>query len=689
MQEPLGNAKWAQNAGCEGHHSIGGEGFFFGYPIDPSTGEYSHKTALCGWPPGHFLTVAPTRAGKGVSLIIPNLLCYRGSAIVIDPKGELAWITAPRRRDLGQRIRIIDPWGQVNQLYGSKVGVIEETARFNPLSVLKPGSDDFVDNLAYLADALIITESSRDPHWDNSARELVAGIMAYVVENPAFAPSASLVLVRKLLMRPNSELERMIRRAIEEFPDSIAALKLGQFENPEKTTGIASVISTARTQTAFLDSRELAKGIEVSDFSFDDFREGGRRTTVYLVIPPHKLGTYARWLRLMVSIAIGTVQKGPLNESEKAEMAIRDERDGPIIAPGLESDEEREFKKKQRELKQKQWDAQWAAIGNSIIPDLAKKAGGKTTALDLSHLNVPPGPVGKYRLEPLKKLPPELREPTLLQRAIRWFGSEARGKREARKREAYFKKLELKYGANWNKLVAPKPLIFGGIVFDPANMKPPTAKEMAAREIQWAKAKAKAEALERGEGLPVLLLLDEFGTIGKLAAVSTAFGLAAGVGAGITMWAFVQDLNQLKRFYPDEWETFVGNVKAMLCFGLMDQFTLEYVSKMLGTRTVRHKTTSKTTSTSTKIREKTMEDIVGQMFGEEPVLEEAAGSSTSENTAEHVVAQPLLSPDEIRKMHPQKCIVIRHGDPVLCWRVDYYSDKTFSAWTRPDPKYAK
>jgi type IV secretory pathway TraG/TraD family ATPase VirD4 len=77
------------------------------------------------------------------------------------------------------------------------------------------------------------------------------------------------------------------------------------------------------------------------------------------------------------------------------------------------------------------------------------------------------------------------------------------------------------------------------------------------------------------------------------------------------------------------------------------------------------------------------------MFGEEPVLEQPAGTSTSENTSEHVVAQPLMSPDEIRKMHPQKCIVIRHGDPVLCWRVDYYSDKTFSAWTRPDPKYAK
>src|SRR5271166_5979410 len=45
----------------------------------------------------HVLTIAGSRAGKGVSLIIPNLLFYPGSALVIDPKGENARITAGRR----------------------------------------------------------------------------------------------------------------------------------------------------------------------------------------------------------------------------------------------------------------------------------------------------------------------------------------------------------------------------------------------------------------------------------------------------------------------------------------------------------------------------------------------------------------------------------------------------------------
>ena len=48
---------------------------------------------LIGWKDDrHMLTIAGSRAGKGVSLIIPNLLTYEGSALVIDPKGENAYI---------------------------------------------------------------------------------------------------------------------------------------------------------------------------------------------------------------------------------------------------------------------------------------------------------------------------------------------------------------------------------------------------------------------------------------------------------------------------------------------------------------------------------------------------------------------------------------------------------------------
>ena len=54
----------------------------------------------------HVLLVSGTRGGKGTGVIIPNLCLWPGSAIVIDPKGENATVTA-RRRGEGS-----DPVGQ-------------------------------------------------------------------------------------------------------------------------------------------------------------------------------------------------------------------------------------------------------------------------------------------------------------------------------------------------------------------------------------------------------------------------------------------------------------------------------------------------------------------------------------------------------------------------------------------------
>ena len=74
---------------------------------------------LIGWRDDrHLMTIAGSRAGKGVSLIVPNLIFYPGSALVIDPKGENARITAGRRGKgtkaggpgLGHNVHVLDPF---------------------------------------------------------------------------------------------------------------------------------------------------------------------------------------------------------------------------------------------------------------------------------------------------------------------------------------------------------------------------------------------------------------------------------------------------------------------------------------------------------------------------------------------------------------------------------------------------
>ena len=58
-------------------------------------------------------------------------------------------------------------------------------------------------------------------------------------------------------------------------------------------------------------------------------------------------------------------------------------------------------------------------------------------------------------------------------------------------------------------------------------------------------------------------------------------------GHGQQFWIFVQDLNQLRYWYKDAWETFVSNTGVVQAFGgSPDMFTAEYLSKQTGQQTI-------------------------------------------------------------------------------------------------------
>ena len=83
----LGSAQWHFDSFPPSKEQAFQSGVGFGDVYDGGNGYVGLPTKR------HFLTVAATRSGKGTSLIIPNLLHYAGSVIVIDPKGENAWDT--------------------------------------------------------------------------------------------------------------------------------------------------------------------------------------------------------------------------------------------------------------------------------------------------------------------------------------------------------------------------------------------------------------------------------------------------------------------------------------------------------------------------------------------------------------------------------------------------------------------
>jgi type IV secretion system protein VirD4 len=301
----MGSAAWNTYPGDDAKYLAAKCNLLLGRPVLPDSLEPVYGK-LHFRRPGHMLSVAATGTGKGVSLIIPNLLSYRGSMLVIDPKGENAWVTAKWRREgLGNKVYIVDPWGEVNKAYGALASEQETVARFNPLSSLDPKAANYVDDVTYFGAAMVVTsENAKEPHWDESAKELIAGLIAYVIEKEDIGPrDKTLKTVRDLLVLGEAALRAVCEHAASFGSKSVAARKLGRFTKDSSEVG--GVIATARTQTKFLDSEILAQNMDMSDFSFDELAKGP--TTVYLVLPATLLADYGRWLRLMVSMAIRAV----------------------------------------------------------------------------------------------------------------------------------------------------------------------------------------------------------------------------------------------------------------------------------------------------------------------------------------------------------------------------------------------
>jgi type IV secretion system protein VirD4 len=247
--------------------------------------------------PQHLITIAPTRSGKGVGAIIPNLLTADRSVLCVDPKGENARVTAAARRRFGP-VYVLDPFG----VSGA------QAAAFNPLDGLHEHSPDLAEDAALLADALVYDPpgQSGDAHWSEEAKALIAGVILYVVchEPPG---RRNLTVVRELLTTAPDAFAAMLSAmqtstCAEGLVARAANRHLGKTDREA-----AGVLSSAQRHTHFLDSRRMGAVLDRSDFRFEDLKD--RVCTVFLVLPPDRLGTHSRWLRLLVAQAIGALAR--------------------------------------------------------------------------------------------------------------------------------------------------------------------------------------------------------------------------------------------------------------------------------------------------------------------------------------------------------------------------------------------
>ncbi len=303
----FGSAMWASLKELFAAGAIATSGFRLGHVIDETGNEL--PVSYVG--DRHMLTTAPNRSGKGTTAIIPNLLTYEGSVVVIDPKGENAMITAKRRLDMGQEVYVVDPWGITGL----------ESACFNPLDWLKAGDVEIGDNAMILVDAIIMAMAQNDKFWDEESKALLIGATILVAIDPAYKGKRHLGTVRDLLLLDGEELKKLFKAMLQSPNAIVRSTGARCLQKEEKL--LANVLASVQAQTHFLDSPHIRESLSRSDFKFEDLKS--KPSSIYLVLPSDRLNSHGRWLRLLIQQALTVNARNIEQKPDKSVLFILDE----------------------------------------------------------------------------------------------------------------------------------------------------------------------------------------------------------------------------------------------------------------------------------------------------------------------------------------------------------------------------
>lgn len=275
----------------------------------------------------HIITIAGSRGGKGRSCLVPNLglLPATTSLFCVDPKGDLARITAPfRAKVLRQNVGVLDPFG----VCGPDVEPLRVSV--NAIEILERSDrNTFVPNAKLIADSIIVSGDFKDRHWDTTAQQILAGLCAHVATHERYSGHRNLITVwhlaseltasdpnhpqkywLELEMLANDAAGGMIRNAARQFYDRTG----GEF---------SSVLSNLRKHLDWIGIECMADCLQGNSVDLRDFKRGS--LALYASLPAMRMSDLSGWLRLLVQLTLAAHEEEPTVDPTRQTVLMLDE----------------------------------------------------------------------------------------------------------------------------------------------------------------------------------------------------------------------------------------------------------------------------------------------------------------------------------------------------------------------------
>jgi type IV secretion system protein VirD4 len=265
----------------------------------------------------HVIMTAPTRTGKTTGVAIPVLLTYGHSIVAMDLKGELYQLTSGWRARQGQKIRVFAPYDETGR-----------THRFNPFQTVSGDPRVRISEIQTIGAILYPDDPNKDPFWTNQSRTAFFAFTSYLFEHwdHQVRRLVNLNAPRGLLPDPNTHLQFPSFERIYKLSAGVGGkdtkaliqdiLKEGNddFISEATRTAFSGLASLAeQTFSSVIGSMQeplqqflspiLAAATNASDFDVSTLRK--EPTTIYVVIPPAKLGESSKLLNIFFSTVVG------------------------------------------------------------------------------------------------------------------------------------------------------------------------------------------------------------------------------------------------------------------------------------------------------------------------------------------------------------------------------------------------
>ena len=145
--------------------------------------------------------------------------------------------------------------------------------------------------------------------------------------------------------------------------------------------------------------------------------------------------------------------------------------------------------------------------------------------------------------------------------------------------------------------------------------------------------------------VPTYFILDEFANIGQIPDFDKKISTSR--SRGISFSVILQNLDQLEAVYEKSYETIMGNCDTHVFLGSNSFKTVEYFSKALGEKTIGRDSVS--------------------------VNKDKKNHKTGKSVSDQVMARALMTPDELRRMDNDECIIFEKGiKPVKANKFYYF-----------------